>query len=78
MTRRRPSRSADGSHAVERLEKAHLGVEVLAAVRDVDGRDRQIAEVGGDDAVLEVEVWDGESHGRSGHRSRLTCRATPE
>ena len=41
---------------VQRLEEAHLGGEVLAAVRHVDRRHGQIADVHGGDPVFEIEL----------------------
>jgi hypothetical protein len=65
----------EGAH---RLEEAHLGGEVLAAVRHVDRCDGQRSEIAGDDAMLVIE-WPGCAKvGRVGAIDLLTCRATPE
>ena len=57
MTSVRPSaRDAAPRSARMRFEKAHLGREVLAAVRDVDRRHGEVADVDRDDPVLEVEL----------------------
>ena len=63
---------------VQRLEEAHLGREVFAAVRHVDRtrRSGRRASHGGD-AVFEVELR-MRNAGRSAANDRLTCRPTPE
>ena len=52
LARRALKRRGVGVH---RLEELHLAGKILAAVGHVDGRDGQVADVHGDDAVLVVE-----------------------
>src|SRR5262249_5449622 len=53
---RRPRGLALPREALERLEKAHFGLEILAAVGDIDGGHRQSGQASSHDAILMVEV----------------------
>src|SRR5215831_5617095 len=55
---------------VELFEELHLGGEVLAAVRHIDRCHRQLADLDGDNAMLEVEGWVGKRW--AFRRERLT------
>ena len=71
----RPDRPQPGRVGGHRLEKAHLGREVLAAVRDVDRRHQHAADVGRGDPRLVVEL--GVDEERTVGRQRPCARAAP-
>jgi hypothetical protein len=78
----RPARRTSPAQIPECGEEVELGLVVLAAVRHVDRGDEQVAEVGGDDAVLVIEMRVGEAGWASANRAarpvRPTCSPTPE